>query len=359
MARIVTVYNNRRFQLVDMSYIRWFKISEALARRGHQVDIAMGRFSRWWWKAPKPPRMSNLRRVPLDKIRWHDYDVVKTLFQEGFDLLSQRGGADHPFIISKLGSVVGPQDMPGIYFYGRMREKLYETQQRIHQASKYIALLSQPARELWIECLGPRDNILLVPGAADREVSAPRRDPYPERGRPRCIFAGNVYGPDSQPEANRVLIDKLNRLGKLLSNRGIRLYMLGPGDVQQLDRRYVTYLGVVPYEQAWSYFHHADVGIVVAAGEFMHNNESTKTYHYLRVGLPVVSEAGFPNDNVVTESKLGFVVENGNMERMAMRIEEAARANWDRDYGINYILRHHTWDKRVEVYDKIIKDRFA
>ena len=42
MARIATVYTAREHQLVDMSYIRWYKISEALARLGHQVDMAIG-----------------------------------------------------------------------------------------------------------------------------------------------------------------------------------------------------------------------------------------------------------------------------------------------------------------------------
>ena len=113
--------------------------------------------------------------------------------------------------------------------------------------------------------------------------------------------------------------------------------------------------GIIPYEKSWDYLYHADVGIVVSAGKFMHNNESSKIYHYLRVGLPCVTEAGFPNDNVVRESKLGFVVENGRMELMAQKAEEAIVQNWDREYAINYILRNHTWDKRVEVYDRLIK----
>ncbi len=68
-----------------------------------------------------------------------------------------------------------------------------------------------------------------------------------------------------------------------------------------------------------------------------------------------MSGAGFPNENVIRESKLGFVVENGNLDLMAQRIEEAVHKDWDRDYAINYILDKHTWDKRVVIYDKIIK----
>ncbi|MGH7801699.1 MAG: hypothetical protein ACREOW_13920 [Thermodesulfobacteriota bacterium] len=355
MAKIITVYNSgyRDFELADMSYIRWLKMSEALARRGHRVDIATNEPI---WRRHKSPIIMepNLRRVPLSEVRWSDYDVVKTLFHIGFDTLETYGGDDHPFVISKLGSVVGPEDMEGVYFYGNIREKLYSTQKRINQISKYITVLNGSAKELWNRCFGTRYNILKVPGGVDRRVPPPGQDPYPADEGMKCIFAGNVYTKDSQPEANSVIIDKLNKLGKLLSVFDIKLYMIGSGDVRKLDKRYVTYLGVVSYEEAWNYFHFAHVGVVVAAGKFMHNNESSKIYHYLRVGLAVVSECGFPNDNIIIESKSGFVVENGNLELMAQQIEEAAHRSWDRDYAINYILNNHTWDKRVEVYDRII-----
>ena len=49
MIKIVTVnvVGCRGFKPVDMSYIRWLKISEALSRLGYQVDIATDEF-RWW-----------------------------------------------------------------------------------------------------------------------------------------------------------------------------------------------------------------------------------------------------------------------------------------------------------------------
>jgi glycosyltransferase involved in cell wall biosynthesis len=362
MAKIVTVYKrwHQEFRPVDMAYIRWLKISESLSRLGHKVDIATNENFRWWKLKKFPVQMSdNLRRVPLREVRWADYDVVKTLFHAGFDTLEAFGGTGHPFIISKLGSVVGPEDRDGIYFYGKYREKLYSIQKKIDRNSTYITVLSQPARELWEACFGPKVNILLVPGAVEGQIPEPTVDPFPKSDQMRCIFAGNVYGKESQPEANSVLVEKLNRLGRILSATGIRLYMLGPGDVSMLNRRYVTHLGVVGYEQAWNYFHFAHVGIVVAPGTYVHNNESTKIYHYLRVGLPVVSEGGFPNDHVVRESQLGFVVENDNLELMAEKVQEAVRKDWNRDFAVQYILANHTWDKRVEVYDALIRRQFG
>src|SRR5687767_5907895 len=126
MARIVTVYNtwDKKFTLVDMSNIRWLKISEALSRLGHQVDIATAEDRSWWRKRIPISMGPNLRRVALSSVRWNDYDVVKTVFHTGFETLESFGGANHPFIISKLGSVVGPRDLNGVYFYGDIRKQL-------------------------------------------------------------------------------------------------------------------------------------------------------------------------------------------------------------------------------------------
>ena len=41
---------------------------------------------------------------------------------------------------------------------------------------------------------------------------------------------------------------------------------------------------------------------------------------------------------------------------MAQKIEEAAYKDRGWNYAINYILDNRTWDKRVKIYDKIIKD---
>jgi len=356
MARIATVYSmwRRRFTLAEMSHIRWLKISQALAQLGHEVDIATNE-PRWLLRSTPLTMEPNLRRIPLTHLHWGDYEVVKTLFHAGFEALEHYGGHQHPFIIAKLGSVVGPQDMAGIYFYGEHRQQLYATQERIQRASRFVTVLSAPARQLWSDCFGTAEQLLLVPGAVDDEIPPPGSDPYGRKGPLRCVFAGNIYGQKSQPEANHTLVEKLNLLGKRLNAHNARLYLLGPGDVRRLKRQYVTYLGWVPYHRTWDYFYHADVGVVVSAGPFMHNNESSKIYHYLRVGLPVVIEAGFPNDHVVRESGCGLVVESGDMRALADAILMAARTHWDRASAIRYIRARHTWTQRAALYDQVIR----
>jgi glycosyltransferase involved in cell wall biosynthesis len=356
MARIVTVYRmwHRPFRPVDMSYIRWLKISEGLARLGHRVDIATNE-PRWFVRRSPLVMGPNLRRVPLARVRWDDYEVVKTLFDKGFEALEYYGGDKHPFIVSKLGSVVGPYDMEGIYFYGEHRKQLYALQERIHHRSRFVTVLSESARQLWAECFGTAERVLLVPGAAERIIPPPGRDPYPKDGKIRCLFAGTIYTQHCQPEANLTVIDKLNLLGKHLNAAGARLYMCGVGDVSRLDRLYVTYLGRIPYERTWDYFYHADVGVVVSAGSFMHNNESSKIYHYLRAGLPVVNESGFPNDYLVRDSRCGIIVQSGDISALAAAVVKAARTTWEKEYAKRYILENHTWDNRVEVYGQVFR----
>jgi hypothetical protein len=363
MARIVLVYNTQRIGVatpVDMARIQLVESARALARLGHEVDIATAEPTLLLRRRPMV-MAERLRRVALSRVRWHDYDAVETNFHQGWETLSRYGGSAHPFIIAKLGSVVGSEDMAGIYYYGADRERMFETQRAIHDGARFITLLTRAAQHLWTATFGARPGHLLVPGAAAQDIPAIGRDPYPARETTlpsrniRVLFAGNLY--DAQPEANRVLASKLNVLGGRLGEHG-RLYFVGAGSTHHLDPRFVTNLGVVPYEAAWQHMFHADVGIVVSAGSFMHNNESTKIYHYLRAALPTVTESGFPNDHVVTESGLGYVVPSGDVDQMLARILEAARTRWDREAAVRYILANHTWEARMSVYDDVLRRHF-
>ncbi len=359
MARIISVYRalpkpadlaENNFLIRDMGYLRWFKMADALARRGHEVELAVPDRA-VSWRNPY-----GLPQVALSSVQWREYDVVKTDFHRGYETLEAFGGAEHPFIISKLGSVVGPEDRLGIYFYGDIRQHLYRLQERLHRRSRVVAVLNDMGRRLLTECHGERDNVVCVPGAADRHLPSPGADPYPEprTARKRVLFAGSVYTADTQPEANRILVSKLNTLGKHLIERDTQLFMIGQGDLDDLDRRYVNYLGSIPHDRTPDYFLHANAGVVVAAGEWHHNNESTKIYHYLRAGLPVVTESGFPNEFLIHESGLGFVAPAGRMDLLADRLAEAIHAPWDRARARDYILRGHTWDHRAAVYDSVL-----
>jgi hypothetical protein len=357
MSRIVTVFSPRLLSTptVEASFIRWHRMAAALARLGHTVDIASAEL-RYRLKRTPPTESGVPRIVPIHRVRWDEYDVVKVSFHAGFETLTRYGGGKHPFIISKLGSMVGPREMDGIYFYGKQREEMYRIQEEISRAARYVTLLTTAAIELWKECFGDRNELLLVPGATDAEIPAPGKNPYPADGHAPVVFSGNFYSAErgSQPEAHQSIAGRLNSLGRALASRGGRLYVVGPGDKRSLDPEVVTWFGAVPYDASWDYLHFAKVGVVVSAGRFMHNNESTKIYSYLRAGLPIVSESGFPNDHIVRESGLGWVVPWGDSEHLADRVMKAVEHPWNRGAAVRYVLANHTWDRRALVYDALL-----
>jgi len=63
-----------------MAGIRFFRMAEALARRGHEVDIVLNRHQ-------GPQKLATrLREIPFKFARWEHYHVVKTFLPGTFSL---------------------------------------------------------------------------------------------------------------------------------------------------------------------------------------------------------------------------------------------------------------------------------
>ncbi len=331
-----------------MSTVRWVRMSEALADLGYEVDIITN--ARGSTIPPRP----NLRLVPFPEVDWSSYDVVKTLFHSGFGALAAHGGADHPFIIANLGSVVGSRDgIAGVHFYGEERAALFAMQQDIACRSRYVSVLTAASRQLWREELGETNRLLLIPTGVDRTVPAPRTNPYRGVGDRIAVYVGTLYR-STQRDINLLWQDRLNRVGHRLTRKGIRLCVVGRGSTDRLDADAVTFLGPVENDRVWDYHYFADVGLVLAQGAVQHN-ESSKLYYYLRAGLPVVSERPVPNNDLIDSTKLGYVCDFGDDDAMAELIDAASRQVWARDDAVAYMLARHTWDHRARVYDALLR----
>jgi glycosyltransferase involved in cell wall biosynthesis len=355
--RVATVYKAIPLAPHDvqaMDIVRWMRVSDGLAEVGFQVDMIVGAGSRLESTHP------NLRYIPLEQADWSAYHVIKTLYQRGFRQLIDSGGASHPFIISRLASVVGKDErVQGVHFTGAERAALYEVQEEIQRTSDYIALSTEPNRQLWLREFGDATPLLLVPTGVDRSIPAPARNPY--RGiagaSKIAVYVGNLYT-RMQRHVNLLWQERLNRLGALLRARAIQLVFVGPGLTDRLDPSAVLNLGAVPHHAVWDYQYFADVGLALAQGPVQHN-ESSKIYYYLRTGLPVVTEVPIPNNDVVTESGCGLIAPYGDDHALADMVEAAAHRVWDRHAAISYVLAHHTWDRRFAVYRDVIRRHFG
>jgi hypothetical protein len=354
--RIATVVKRTpvgRSEIRSMDMVHWLRFSEGLADLGFSVDMIVE--ARDALGSPRP----TLRYVHPSKVAdWSAYQVVKTLYPTGFRMLLETGGDRHPFISAVLASVVGPtDDTPGVHFFGEERKVRWEMHQAIRQRARYVTLHTEASRTLWQAQFGPKPPVLLVPTAADREIPPPGRNPFRAPGVKNAVYLGNIYT-QMQRSVNLLWQQRLNALGARLSARGIRLHFVGPGRTDHLDPRVVTNVGSVPHDAVWDYHHFADVGIVLAQGP-VQNNESSKLYNYLRAGLPVVSEAPVPNNFVLATSGLGLIAPYGDDAVMAEMIEAAAFRRWDRRAAQEYILAHHTWDRRMEIYERVLAAEFG
>lgn len=352
--RIATLYKRvvyYEFKPYEMSLTRWLRVSEALASLGYSVDMIVND------SCGLIHRNRHLRHVPYVMVDWKRYDVVKTLFHRGFDALCHEGGGDHPFIVSKLGSVVGQHDATeGVHFFGQERTYLHGMQRSIAEKSRYVSVLTHPSKCLWEEEFGNRENVLMVPTGVDRTIPAPGNNPYEEFPERIAVYIGTIYG-HSQKEVNLLWQSRFNTLGTLLKGKGIRLCFVGLGDMRHLDHKAVTYLGPVENDRVWDYQYFADVGLTLAQGKVQHN-ESSKIYYYLRTGLPVVSEEPIPNNYLISDTKLGFVADYADNQMMAEMIEAAIYRKWDREEAIRHMVENHTWDKRAQIYDEMIRKEF-
>lgn len=350
--RIACVY--RRADLSDaivasMDHIRFSSMAAALARRGHQVDLIVNRERAR--PSPGPP----LREVAFRDVRWPDYDVVKTFFHSGFEALRAEGGGDHPFIISKLGSVVGREQTPGVHFYGPVREALLRTQERIAERSRVVTVLTTASAALWRRTHGGAGRLMEVPTGVDADLPPLGPNPYRAFGveEPVVLFAGSLYSLTDQPEVNRLWQERLNAIGRALRRSGLRLVAIGPGVTDRLDPEAVLHAGIVPVHEAWDWQRHAAVGVVLAQG-VLQDNESSKIYYYLRTALPVVCERPVPNADLIAETGHGALVDYGDVDALAAAAATLAAAPPPGHGVAEHMVRRHSWDARAALYEPVL-----
>lgn len=334
-----------------MNVIRFVRMAEAFARRGHAVDLVVKGGS------PNLPVSHNVRVVAPTDIRWEDYDVVKASFHGGFEALAAWGGDHHPFIITNLGSVVGSEDTEGVYFFGEVRERLWNVQQGVAARSRIVSMLTKPNADLFKRMHGDRDGLLEVPAGADADVPAPGKNPYLAAGitRPVALYAGNIYSRDRQAEVNLFWQERLNALGRALRDRGIQLVVMGPGATDRLDPTAVRHFGIIDFREFWNWQWHAHVGVALAQGA-VQDNESSKLYYYLRTGLPVVCEASVPNAWIVTDTRHGAVVayDDRDVGPLADAAASLVARPPDPQPVIEHIVNRHSWDARAAVYAPVL-----
>jgi len=240
MARIVTVYEDgrRAFVPTDMSYVRWVKISAALAALGHEVDIATrepglsarstaGARSGWPRASAVAARAGALRALRRGE------DALPPGLRDPRASWGSRSSVHH--LEARLGG--GPRGPAGCI----STASAAAGSSPCRSASRRAAAWSRcsPSPRASVGSARRRGNtIALVPGAVDAEIPAPgaTRSAMPT---PALSLRGNIYDPASQPEAHATLVGKLNASAGC-SARVASAVLHGPGERRGIDAAHVT-----------------------------------------------------------------------------------------------------------------------
>ena len=332
----------------NMSQIRPLRIGEALARWGHHVDLVLDRHAEPRDLAPR------LREIHSRQARWDHYDVVKTHYVGGFETLVAAGGEAHPFIVSRLVNVVGADGDPGLNVAGRTRDEFLATQIRVAERARVIVVTSHGNARAWRGRHGHQHPVWTIPTGVDHELPPAGPSPYLALGldAPIALFAGHLRTRNQQPEVNQRWQERLNRLGRALGQLGIRLVAMGSGVTDLLDPGAVLHVGPVAHAASWDWLRHAQVGVVLAEGP-ADNNEKSRIYYYLRMGLPTVCERPVENHSLLEETGHGIVVAYGDVAAMADAVAELV-ARPPRTPGLaDFMVAHHSWDVRAGAYDAL------
>jgi len=249
-----------------------------------------------------------------------------------------------------------------LHFYMYILEGLFELQQfkmcefgykQLIEIYNFKRMISAYPRKSWVCSCGLAQFSLLgyKLGYLSQAEGA-----YKKIGKKIVLYAGHICGPENH-KLNIYWQNRLNNLGQMLKTKDIHLCFVGLGLNDKLKSEWVTSLGPVSIKKFWDYQYWANCGIVLASGKDQHN-EKSKIYYYLRTGLPVVSESPVPNNDLIMKAQLGYISPYNNDAKMAVLIEKAVNRQWNKKRAINYILKNHTWERRVEIYDQFIKNIF-
>jgi hypothetical protein len=326
---------------VGMDIIRWFSLSRALAKRNYEVDMITvdGKDEKEIGR--------NLRIVPIKNARWQDYVAVKSCYQKTINFIPE-----HRLIISRLARVVDPDETARDK---KDAEDLFRWQNMTYENANIILVNDEINRQRLLGIYKRKKDVFLLPTGCPSDFEISPTSPF-KKDKPIAVFLGSI--------SNEKIIESLNQIGFFLKKSGWILLVGGVNktkyycdEEKELDKRYCSYVGPLTYEESLSYMHYADVGLSVAPGPHIFENEISKIYYYLRVGLPTVSEERIPNNDLIETTKFGRIFPYSDYRRAAKLVLKVGSSNRKRDLSdsvIKYMLENHSWDVRAKYLDELI-----
>lgn len=280
------------------------------------------------------------------------YNLVKTCYHFSIQLIGNYQGP----LVSRIVRVVDER-LPERD--DAARRALLECQSLIQRRAGALILNNAENEERWHRLYGRRIPVAKIPTGCPAAIPPLRSNPY-ETGCPVILFLGSLAAP-------RMVI-LLNDLAWRLRDRcrvhligSNKTHLYGGGRTCDLDSLIVDH-GELPEEEVWDYVGHAQVGVALAAGPELFDNDISKIYTYLRGGLPVLSEERIANNHLVIQTRYGSIFAYGDRADMAAKAAELLERSPTelRPSTMVFMAKEHSWERRVgallSLFHKVLGD---
>lgn len=319
----------------SIDVIRLYALTEGLARRGVQVDIL----------APVEKAAQTAGGIsvyPLERLRNNaDYDILKTCYHFSMELIRAFQGP----VVSRIVRVVD-EKLPERD--AKCRKRLLRCQEMICARSSAVVLNNEENKQRWRNIYGQAPPVEIIPTGCPSLLPRPGGNPYDDNEK-AVLFLGSL--------SSFRMVRMINILARRLPDTARIHYigrnkhdLYGTGDAWKLSNSIIQH-GELTENQTWNYIRHARLGLAIAPGPHLFDNDLSKIYNYLRGGLPVLSEEGIVNNDLVRETGCGDIFrydDAGDAVAKAALLLDAPQQG--REKVMSFMAGKHAWEKRVDQY---------
>jgi len=269
------------------------------------------------------------------------YDLVKTCYHYSAELVREYEGPLVCRIVRVVDHESPKRDEPN-------RRRLMACQDFIRERAAALILNNRENRERWRHLYGDEPPVVLVPTGCPAEI--PRLGPNPFAvGEDVILFLGSLGAPR--------MVQLVNEAARRLADR-CRVHLVGlnktrmyGGSEHPLDPLVVDH-GELPENEVWDYIRYARIGLAIAAGSDPFDNDISKIVSYIRGGLPALAEERIVTNSLVHDTGYGRTFAFDDPADLVAGARELLDnpPNHERDLAVEYVIREHSWDRRVEVY---------
>jgi len=322
----------------SIDLIRLRAISGGLIRKGIETEILAPVHQDGVMAGSVPVR-------PLHHIMKGQYDIIKTCYHFSMELIQDYEGPIVSRIVRVVDDCLPERDE-------NWRERLMQCQERISRRASVLVLNNVENKKRWQFFYGKALPVILVPTGCPMHVPPPRRNPFDGKKR-AILFLGSIAAPR--------MIAILNTLADRLDEARVhvvgvnKVCWYGKGEGGDIHPSIVQH-GEIPEEDIWDYIYHADMGLALATGPHAFDNDLSKICSYLRGGLPVLSEAPVVNNDLIRRRGLGRIFRLDDMADLiagAKSLLDYPPAPETRKAAMAFMAAEHSWDRRVEVYERL------